>query len=90
MDPETAAVFARDWKRVEALPDGTEKERLKDDLKGMRVILEILEALPPNDPFLNRCEAIARRIQAGPPAEDVDEIRAELAACVEIARSKMN
>lgn len=90
MDPETAAVFARDWKRVEALPDGKEKDLLKENLKVMRFILEILEALPPDDPFLDRCEAIARRIHAGPPAVEVGEVRAELAACLEIAHSKMN
>jgi hypothetical protein len=90
MNPEAEAVFARDWKRVEALPDGTEKERLKDEMRGMRLILEIIETLPLDDPFLHRCLAMARCIVAGPRAEDCDEVRAELAACVKIARSKMN
>ena len=89
MSPETEEVFAKDWQRIETLPDGKLKESLKESLIGMRLIIEILETLPPGDSFLDRCAAIARRIQAGPPAKHVDEVLAELATCIEIARSKI-
>ena len=90
LSPEAKSVFARSWQRVEALPDGKVKDALKENLIGMRLIIEILETLQPGDPFIDRCRAIARRILESPPAEHADEVRAELAVCVEIARSKMN
>ena len=70
-------------------PDSPRREALQKSLIGMRLIIEILETLPPGDPFLDRCAAIARRIQASPPAEHVEEVLADLAMCVEIARSKI-
>jgi len=82
-------VFDRASQRISALPDSRLKDALKDSLIGMRLIAEVLETLPADDPFIVRCVAIACRITGGPPAIEIDEVVAELKECIEIARSKV-
>jgi hypothetical protein len=81
--------LAKDRRRAELLPQGQVKNLLNKKLREMMVILEVVGALPENEPFRCRVKALARRMKETPSAnsEQWGGVLKEFADCATIARS---
>ena len=79
---------AEDRRRAGLLPKGQAKNSLNKKLREMKVILEVVGALPENQPFRCRVEDIARLMKetSSSKAKERDGVK-EFAACVKIAGS---
>jgi hypothetical protein len=76
--------LAEDRQRAAVMPSGPAKSLLNKKLREIEVILQALRTLPSNDPFRDRVELLARRMEE---TQSIDtqrpaDILAEFGACV--------
>ena len=79
--------LVEDKQRAGLLPKGQVKNLLNKKLRELEIILEVVGALPENEPFRHRVECIARLMEETPSskAREWDGVLEEFAACVTIA-----